>query len=103
MYDTNEVTITLRLPPDIAEQAIEVQRTDPEFLSRVVLYGLTRRSIYREMRDRNKGPAMNRISPKEGERILAENRRHDGGAWAEKRTWAEGEEEAARKSREGGR
>ena len=31
-------------------QAEEVQRTDPEFLSRVILYGLTRRSIYRHLR-----------------------------------------------------
>lgn len=27
-----------------------MQKSDPEFLSRVVLYGLTRRSIYRHLR-----------------------------------------------------
>lgn len=52
MYETREVTITLRLPPDIAEQAEEVQKDDPEFLSRVVLYGLTRLQIYRTIRER---------------------------------------------------
>ena len=51
MWETREVQVTIRLPRDIADQAEEVQRTDPEFLSRVVLYGLTRRSIYRHLRD----------------------------------------------------
>jgi hypothetical protein len=38
------------LPKDIAAQAEEVQRTDPDFLSRVILYGLTRRAIYNKLR-----------------------------------------------------
>ena len=80
MWDSREVTLTLLLPHDIADQAEEVQKTDPEFLSRVVLYGLTRRSIYREIRDETVG----KIDLEEGRRILAENRHHDGGAWAEK-------------------
>jgi len=51
MWETCSVQINVRLPRDIAAQAEEVQRTDPEFLSRVVLYGLTRRSIYRHLRE----------------------------------------------------
>ena len=51
MWETRSIQITVRLPRDIADQAEEVQRTDPEFLSRVVLYGLARRSIYRHLRD----------------------------------------------------
>lgn len=51
MWETRSVQINVRLPRDIAAQAEEVQRTDPEFLSRVILYGLTRRSIYRHLRD----------------------------------------------------
>ncbi|HSW31392.1 MAG TPA: hypothetical protein VLH75_18035 [Longimicrobiales bacterium] len=43
--------LNVRLPRDVAAQAEEVQKTDPEFLSRVVLYGLTRRSIYSHLRD----------------------------------------------------
>lgn len=50
MWDTCSVQLSVRLPRDIAAQAEEVQKTDPEFLSRVVLYGLTRRSIYRHLR-----------------------------------------------------
>jgi len=52
MWKTRSVQINVRLPGDIAAQAEEVQRTDPEFLSRVILYGLTRRSIYRHLRER---------------------------------------------------
>ncbi len=50
MWETRSVQLTVRLPSDIAAQAEEVQESDPEFLSRVVLYGLTRRSIYRHLR-----------------------------------------------------
>jgi hypothetical protein len=51
MWETCSVQLKVRLPRDIAQQAEEVQRTDPDFLSRVVLYGLTRRSIYRHLRE----------------------------------------------------
>jgi len=51
MWETRSVQLSVRLPRDIATQAEEVQETDPEFLSRVVLYGLTRRSIYRHLRE----------------------------------------------------
>lgn len=50
MWETRAVQLSVELPRDIADQAEEVQATDPEFLSRVVLYGLTRRSIYRHLR-----------------------------------------------------
>ncbi len=51
MWETRSVQLSVRLPRDIAAQAEEVQKTDPDFLSRVVLYGLTRRSIYRHLRE----------------------------------------------------
>jgi len=51
MWETRSVQLSVRLPRDIADQAEEVQANDPEFLSRVVLYGLTRRSIYRHLRE----------------------------------------------------
>lgn len=50
MWETRTVQLSVRLPRDIAAQAEEVQESDPDFLSRVVLYGLTRRSIYRHLR-----------------------------------------------------
>ncbi len=50
MWETRSVQLSVRLPSDIAAQAEAVQEKDPEFLSRVVLYGLTRRSIYEHLR-----------------------------------------------------
>ena len=50
MWETRSVQLTVQLPRDIAAQAEEVQEHDPDFLSRVVLYGLTRRSIYQHLR-----------------------------------------------------
>jgi hypothetical protein len=55
MWDTCSVQLSVRLPRNIAEHAEEVQKTDPDFLSRVVMYGLTRRSIYRHLRDFDDG------------------------------------------------
>ncbi|MDH5589904.1 MAG: hypothetical protein OEZ65_06925 [Gemmatimonadota bacterium] len=57
MWETKAVQLTVRLPSELAAQAEEVQRTDPEFLSRVVLYGLTRRSIYRHLRAQTENSA----------------------------------------------
>jgi hypothetical protein len=54
MWDTCSVQLLVDLPRDIAAQAEEVQKSDPDFLSRVVLYGLTRRSIYRHLRDQSR-------------------------------------------------
>ena len=56
MWETRSVQITVQLPHDIAEQAEEVQKAEPDFLSRVVLYGLTRRSIYHQLRERSQDP-----------------------------------------------
>jgi len=53
MWETCSVQLNVRLPRDVAAQAEEVQKADPEFLSRVVLYGLTRRSIYRHLREQS--------------------------------------------------
>jgi hypothetical protein len=50
MWETCSVQLKVRLPREIAQQAEEVQKSDPEFLSRLVMYGLTRRSVYRHLR-----------------------------------------------------
>ena len=51
MWNTRSVQLNVRLPNDIAEEAEEVLRTDPDFLGRIIQYGLTRRSIYRRLRE----------------------------------------------------
>jgi len=57
MWETRTVKLSVRLPSDIAALAEEVQEQDPEFLSRVVLYGLTRRSIYQHLRRGDSAPS----------------------------------------------
>lgn len=51
MWNTRSVLLNVRLPNDVASEAEEVQRSDPDFLRRVIQYGLTRRSIYRRLRE----------------------------------------------------
>lgn len=53
MSETCSVSLEVRLPRDLAATAEEVQRNDPEFLSRVVLYGLTRRTVFEALRSRS--------------------------------------------------
>lgn len=51
MWETRSVQLSVRLPQELAAEAEQVQANDPEFLSRIILYGLTRRSIYRHLRE----------------------------------------------------
>ena len=52
MWETRSVELSVQLPRELADQAEELQAADPEFMSRVILYGLTRRSIYRHLRQK---------------------------------------------------
>ncbi len=51
MWETRRVHLNLSLPRDVAKKAEAVQESDPEFLSRVLVSGLTRRSIYEYLRE----------------------------------------------------
>lgn len=55
MWDTCSINLEVRLPRDIAAAASEMQETDPEFLSRVLVYGLTRRAIFEHLREQKQG------------------------------------------------
>ena len=46
MWETCAVDLRVTLPRPLAAEVEEVQRRDPEMLSRLVLYMLTRRTIY---------------------------------------------------------
>ena len=52
MWETRSIQLDVRLPGDLAAQAEQVLKDDPEYFSRIVLYGLTRLSIYNHLRDR---------------------------------------------------
>lgn len=53
MRKTREVTLRLRLPIHLANQVEVVHRDDPEFLERIILYGLTRRLVLKQILERD--------------------------------------------------
>lgn len=46
MWETCAVDLQVRLPRTVAAEVEEVQKRDPEMLSRIVLYAVTRRTIF---------------------------------------------------------
>ena len=56
MWETRSVSLNVRLPRDVARRAEAVQDSDPEFLSRVLISGLTRRSIYEHLKEHDESP-----------------------------------------------
>ena len=46
MWDTCAVELRVRLPKPVAAEIEEVQRRDPELLSRMLFYAMTRRRIF---------------------------------------------------------
>ena len=63
MWETRSVELNVRLPRDIAAQLEEVQQTDPELLSRLIVYGLTRRAIFQQLKANRESPADAAIQP----------------------------------------
>lgn len=46
MWETCAVDLRVHLPKTVAREVEQVQRNDPEMLSRIVFYAMTRRTIY---------------------------------------------------------
>jgi hypothetical protein len=46
MWETCAVELRVRLPKNVAAEVEEVQKRDPEMMSRIVLYAVTRRTIF---------------------------------------------------------
>jgi hypothetical protein len=49
MSETRSVELVLRLPGEMADSVEEVRDRDPEYLNRLIRYGLVRRAVYREL------------------------------------------------------
>lgn len=49
MWDTCAVELTVNLPRSVAAEVEAVQRNDPEMLSRMLMYAMTRRTIYHHL------------------------------------------------------
>jgi hypothetical protein len=46
MWETCAVDLQVKLPKSVAAEVEQVQKSDPEMLSRMVLYAVTRRTIF---------------------------------------------------------
>lgn len=45
-WETCAVDLRVRLPRNVADEVEEVQKRDPDMMSRIVLYAVTRRTIF---------------------------------------------------------
>ena len=52
MPETRSVELVLDLPHDIARSVEEVSHRDPDYLRRVLRYGIARRAVYQSLRRR---------------------------------------------------
>jgi hypothetical protein len=46
MSESRSINLVVNLPVDIADEVERVQQSDPEFLERVLVYGLFRRAVF---------------------------------------------------------
>jgi hypothetical protein len=49
LWETCAVELRVQLPKDLAAEVEEVQKRDPEGLSRILLYAMTRRMIFEHL------------------------------------------------------
>ena len=54
MWDTCAVELRVNLPRSVAAEVEEVQRNDPEMLSRILYYAMTRRTIFEHLNARTR-------------------------------------------------
>lgn len=52
MWETCAVDLRVQLPRPVAAEVEEVQREDPEMLSRMLVYAVTRRTFYHQLQQR---------------------------------------------------
>ena len=52
MWETRPVELVLDLPHEIASTVEEVSHRDPEYLRRVIRYGIARRAVYQSLKSR---------------------------------------------------
>lgn len=51
MPESRSVSLVVNLPCDLADEVERLQQTDPEFLERVLAYGLVRRAVFVRLRN----------------------------------------------------
>jgi hypothetical protein len=46
MRETRPVNLVVNLPADLADEVERVQQSDPEFIAKVLAYGIVRRAVF---------------------------------------------------------
>ncbi len=57
MTEVRAIDLRVRLPRTVAAEVERVQEQDPDVLSRILTYGMTRRAIFDRLAERESGPA----------------------------------------------
>lgn len=65
MWETRPVELVLDLPHDIARSVEEVSHRDPEYLRRVIRYGIARRAVYQSLQRQSAAADAERSGPSE--------------------------------------
>jgi hypothetical protein len=63
MWETRPVEFVLDLPHDIARSVEEVSHRDPEYLRRVIRYGIARRAVYQSLQRQSAATSAEQIEP----------------------------------------
>jgi hypothetical protein len=50
MAESRSVNLVVSLPADLADEVEQIYRTDPEFIEKVLAYGLVRRAVFARLR-----------------------------------------------------
>ena len=50
MAESRSVNLVVSLPADLADEVEQICRTDPEFIEKVLAYGLVRRAVFARLR-----------------------------------------------------
>lgn len=60
MWETCAVDLRVRLPAPVAAELEAVQREDPEMVSRMLVYAMTRRTMFNQLSARGQVPGSER-------------------------------------------
>ena len=63
MWDTRSVELSIDLPTALADNVEEVRRRDPEYLQRVIRYGMARREVYQALSRQMDPPSQPPLEP----------------------------------------
>ena len=55
MFDSRPVSLVVNVPCELADELERIQQTEPEFLERLLTYGMIRRAVHDQLYDHLQG------------------------------------------------